>query len=150
MRSAHRAALLDSLQPCLEVWVSLQPIIQDQDIVFFSFLIIKLAMMPASMLRDYSTSASLTPSDFFYVASTYWKITSYRSALDLAMFGTLLTGRLLCWLLFSLDRRARYSICRWFQDFVMTPSRSLHLHITRGLARHGYPWVPTDQGLSCP
>ena len=31
-------ALLDSLQPCLEVWVSLQPIIQDQDLVSFSFL----------------------------------------------------------------------------------------------------------------
>jgi hypothetical protein len=26
----------------------------------------------------------------------------------------------------------------------MTFLRSLHLHLARGLVRHGYPWVPTD------
>jgi hypothetical protein len=31
-------------------------------------------------------------------------------------------------------------------SFDMTLSRPLHLHIDRGLERHGYPWVPTDQG----
>jgi hypothetical protein len=28
----------------------------------------------------------------------------------------------------------------------MTSSRPLRLHSDRGLERHGYPWVPTDQG----
>jgi hypothetical protein len=37
---------------------------QDHDSVFFSFFSIKLAMLPASMLGDYSTSASSTPSCF--------------------------------------------------------------------------------------
>jgi hypothetical protein len=50
------------------------------------------------------------------------------------------TGRLPSWLCFLLlDRCARYSTCRWLQPFVMTLSRSLRLHITRGLVRHGYP-----------
>jgi hypothetical protein len=26
----------------------------------------------------------------------------------------------------------------------------LHLHLTRGLVRHGYPWVPTDQAHARP
>jgi hypothetical protein len=30
--------------------------------------------------------------------------------------------------------------------FDMTLSPTLHLHVNRGLVRHGYPWVPTDQG----
>ena len=109
-------------------------------------------MLPASMLGNYSTSASLTLSNFFYVASTSWKLTSYRSALDLATLSTIPTGRLLSWLLFSflLDRRACYSTCRWLHDFVITPSRSLRLHIARGLVRHGYPWIPTGQGHSHP
>jgi hypothetical protein len=34
--------------------------------------------------------------------------------------------------------------------FDMTSSRPLRLHVDRGLVRHGYPWVPTDQGLSRP
>jgi hypothetical protein len=37
---------------------------QDHDSVFFSFLSIKPAMLPASMLGDYSTGASSTPSYF--------------------------------------------------------------------------------------
>jgi hypothetical protein len=37
---------------------------QDHDLVFFFFWSIKPAMLPASMLGDYSTSASLTPSCF--------------------------------------------------------------------------------------
>jgi hypothetical protein len=28
----------------------------------------------------------------------------------------------------------------------MTSSQPLRLHFDRGLERHGYPWVPTDQG----
>jgi hypothetical protein len=28
--------------------------------------------------------------------------------------------------------------------------RLLHLHIARGLVRHGYPWVPTDQAHGHP
>jgi hypothetical protein len=82
---------------------------------------------------------------FFSVATIYLKLPSYSSALDLAKLGKLQTGRLLSWLHFLLDRRACYSTCRWLQDFVITPSRSLHLHNTQGLVRHGYPWVPTNQ-----
>jgi hypothetical protein len=32
----------------------------------------------------------------------------------------------------------------------MTLLRSLHLHISRGLVRHGYTWVPTDQAHGRP
>jgi hypothetical protein len=32
----------------------------------------------------------------------------------------------------------------------MTFLRSLHLHLARGLVRHGYPWVPTDQAHGHP
>jgi hypothetical protein len=32
----------------------------------------------------------------------------------------------------------------------MTPSQPLRLHVVRGLERHGYPWVPTDQGPGGP
>jgi hypothetical protein len=35
-------------------------------------------------------------------------------------------------------------------DGVMTSSQLLRLHVDRGLERHGYPWVPTDQGLGGP
>jgi hypothetical protein len=34
--------------------------------------------------------------------------------------------------------------------FDMTSSRPIRLHVNRGLERHEYPWVPTDQGLSHP
>jgi hypothetical protein len=45
---------------------------QDHDSVFFSFLSIKPAMLHTSMLGDYSTRASLTPSCFFIIP-TYWE-----------------------------------------------------------------------------
>jgi hypothetical protein len=32
----------------------------------------------------------------------------------------------------------------------MTFLRSLRLHLARGLVRHGYPWVPTDQAHGLP
>jgi hypothetical protein len=32
----------------------------------------------------------------------------------------------------------------------MTSLRSLRLHLARGLVRHGYPWVPTDQAHNYP
>jgi hypothetical protein len=32
----------------------------------------------------------------------------------------------------------------------MTFLRSLRLHLARGLVRHGYPWVPTDQAHGHP
>jgi hypothetical protein len=34
--------------------------------------------------------------------------------------------------------------------FSMTSSQPLCLHVDRGLERHGYPWVPTDQGPGGP
>ena len=80
--------------------MSLQSLVLDQECLLF--WIIKPALLPASMLGDYSTSASSMPSNFFYVASTSGKPTSYRSALDLATLGTRLQGRLLSWLLILL------------------------------------------------
>jgi hypothetical protein len=53
--------------PCSHSWRSgclYTSFDQDHDSIFFSFLSIKPAMLPASMLGDYSTSASLTPSCF--------------------------------------------------------------------------------------
>jgi hypothetical protein len=32
----------------------------------------------------------------------------------------------------------------------MTFLRSLRIHLARGLVRHGYPWVPTDQAHGRP
>jgi hypothetical protein len=32
----------------------------------------------------------------------------------------------------------------------MTFLRLLRLHLARGLVRHGYPWVPTDQAHGRP
>jgi hypothetical protein len=32
----------------------------------------------------------------------------------------------------------------------MTFLRSLRVHLARGLVRHGYPWVPTDQAHNRP
>jgi hypothetical protein len=92
------------------------------------------------------------PLNFFIVVLIYWKPTSYRSSLDLLSFDKT-TNRSIAkssCSFFLLDRRARYSTCRWLQDFVMTLSRSLRLHIARGLVRHGYPWVPTDQAHGRP
>jgi hypothetical protein len=34
--------------------------------------------------------------------------------------------------------------------FSMTSSQPLCPHVDRGLERHGYPWVPTDQGPGSP
>jgi hypothetical protein len=34
--------------------------------------------------------------------------------------------------------------------FDMTSSQPLRLHVDRGLERHGYPWVPTDQVPGAP
>jgi hypothetical protein len=110
------------------------------------FWIIIPAILPATMLRYYSMSASLTPLSFFIVVSIYWKSTSYRSSLNLSSFDKATNrsaAKLICFSFF-LDRRARYSTCRWLQDFVMTLSRSLRL------VRHGYPWLPIDQAHDSP
>jgi hypothetical protein len=39
------------------------------------------------------------------------------------------------------------SIALWLRHDLL---RSLRLHIARGLVRHGYPWVPTDQAHGRP
>jgi hypothetical protein len=90
-----------------------------------------------------------------YVLDTLWIFSSsFRSIGSLLPIGhhstslhsaRLQIGWLLSLLVFLLDRRARYSTSWWLQDFVMTLSRSLRLHITWGFVRHGYPWVPMDQ-----
>jgi hypothetical protein len=137
-KASSSSALLDSLQPCLEMWVSLHFIRSRPCLSFLLFFSIKPAMLPASMLGDYSTSASSTPScfphrtdllgnlflntsllnllfflscwniipailpatmlgyysclhlrrplNFFIVILIYWKPSSYRSSLDLALF----------------------------------------------------------------
>jgi hypothetical protein len=79
----------------------------------FLFMIIIPAILPATMLGYYSMSVSSMPSDFFLVVFIYWKSASYRSSLDLTLFGKT-TNRSdatqICF--FFLDRRACYSTCR--------------------------------------
>jgi hypothetical protein len=70
MRSAHLQGLLEVSSARLlvamlgDMGVSTLHSIQDHDLVFFSFWSIKPVILPASMLGDYSTSASSTPSCF--------------------------------------------------------------------------------------
>jgi hypothetical protein len=59
-KASSRSALPDSLQPCLGSGCLFTSFDQDHDLVFFSSLSIKPAMLSASMLGDYSTSASST------------------------------------------------------------------------------------------
>jgi hypothetical protein len=56
---------------------------QDHDPVFFSSLSIKLAMLPASMLRDYSTRASSTPSCFLRRTNLLGNLFLNKSLLEL-------------------------------------------------------------------
>jgi hypothetical protein len=58
---------------------------QDHDSVFFSFLSIKPAMLPASMLGDYSTSASSTPSCFPRRIDLLGNVFPITSLLDLLL-----------------------------------------------------------------
>jgi hypothetical protein len=116
---------------------------------FFFFWIIIPAILPATVLGYYSMSASLMP-NFFIVVSIYWKSASYRSSLDLSSFGETSNrsaAKLTCSFFFWTDVHAT---CRYLYDFVMTFLRSSRLHLARGLVRHGYPWVPTDQAHSRP
>ena len=70
-------ALLDSLQSCLEVWVSLQPIIQDQDLVSFSFLDHQTGHAARFNAQGLLYECVFNALLFFYVASTFWKYTSF-------------------------------------------------------------------------
>jgi hypothetical protein len=63
--------------------VSLQPIFQDQDLVSF-FLIIQPAMLATSILGDYSTRVSSTPSYFLHRFDLLENLVSDRSVLNLA------------------------------------------------------------------
>jgi hypothetical protein len=87
------SALPDSLQPCLEIWVPLH-FVQDHDSVFFSFWSIKPAMQSASMLEDYSTSASPTPPCFHCHADLLGNPFPITLLLDL-----LFPSRLLFWII---------------------------------------------------
>jgi hypothetical protein len=51
------------------------------------FWIIIPAILPTTMLRYYSMSASLMPSKFFIIVSIYWKPAFYKLSLDLSSFG---------------------------------------------------------------
>jgi hypothetical protein len=91
--------------------------------------------------------------NFFIVVSIYWEPTSYRSSLDLCTFGKTINrsaARLTCsFFSFWTDVHAIRPVDSSY-DFVMTFLRSLRLHLARGLVRHGYPWVPTDQAHGRP
>jgi hypothetical protein len=63
-KASLRSALPDSLQLCLDIWVSLHFVRSRSWLSFLLFLSVKPAMLTASMLRDYSTSASSMPSCF--------------------------------------------------------------------------------------
>ena len=107
-------------------------------------------MLSALMLEDYSTSSSAMTSQFFYVASIYWKSTSYRLALDLAILGKLRHRSALSWLNSFLG-----TSCMLFDLSIVSRLRHVPLAVAMpthrsGLVRHGYPWVPTYQGLGRP
>jgi hypothetical protein len=76
------------------------------------------------------------PSSFRSIGSLH-PIGRHSNSLCSAKTTSRLTTKLIC--SFLLDRRARYSTCRWLQGFVMTLLSSLSLHITWGLVRHTYP-----------
>jgi hypothetical protein len=63
--------------------VSTLRLIKDHDSVFFSFLSIKPAILPASMLGDYSTSVSSTPSCFLCRTDLLGNLFLITSSLDL-------------------------------------------------------------------
>jgi hypothetical protein len=92
-------------------------------------------------------SASSMPSEFFIVVSIYWKPTFYRSSLDLSSFSKTLNrliAKLICFFLFF-----------WTDVHAIRPVDSsttyeTWVHLARGLMRHGYPWVPTDQAHGHP
>jgi hypothetical protein len=73
------------------------------------FWIIIPVILPATMLGYYSMSASLMPFNFFIVVSIYWKSASYRSLLDLALFGKTTnrsSAKLICSFFFWTDVHA--------------------------------------------
>jgi hypothetical protein len=78
-----RSALLDSLQPCWEIWVSLHFVRSRPRLSFLLFLRIKPAMLPASMLGDYSRRASSTPSCFLHHTNLLGNPFVITSLLDL-------------------------------------------------------------------
>jgi hypothetical protein len=82
-KASLRSVLLDSLQPCWEIWGSLHFVRSRQWLCFSAFLSIKLAMLPASMLGDYSTRASLTPSWFLRRTDLLGNLFFIMSLLDL-------------------------------------------------------------------
>jgi hypothetical protein len=63
---------------------------QDHDSVFFSFWSIKPAMLSASMLGDYSRSASSTPSSFLHHTDLLGNPFLITSILDLLFFSSFL------------------------------------------------------------
>jgi hypothetical protein len=118
---------------------------------FFSWIIIP-AILPADDARILLYECILNALwNFFIIISIYRKLTSHRASLDRSSFGKTSNrsaAKSICSFLF-------WSTCMLFDlsiayDFIVTFLRSLCLHLARGLVRHGYPWVPTDQAHGCP
>jgi hypothetical protein len=85
-KASLRSAPQDSLQPCWEIWVPLHFVRSRPWLGFLLFWIIKPAMLPASMLGDYSTSASSTPSCFPRRTDLSGNLFPITSLLDLLSF----------------------------------------------------------------
>jgi hypothetical protein len=99
---------------------------------------------------SYSTSLDYARSvvlrfDSLSSASTSWHQDPSRSTFDFAHK----TGASFSILIPMHPTRPQR--CHAFTSLLAkTSPQPLRLHIDRGLERHGYPWVPTDQGLNCP
>jgi hypothetical protein len=88
-KASLRPAPPDSLQPCWEIWVPLHFVRSRPRLSFLLFLSTKPAMLPASMLGDYSTSASSTPSCFprrTDLSGNVFPITSLLNLLSFLLF----------------------------------------------------------------
>jgi hypothetical protein len=84
LQASLRPALPDSFATMLgDLGISTLRFDQYHDLVFFSFLSIKTAMLPASLLEDYSMSASSTPCCFPRRTDLSGNLFPITSSLDL-------------------------------------------------------------------
>jgi hypothetical protein len=108
LRVRLRQSLISFIVPtCWEFFFS--SCLHSTYFLFFFFWIIIPVILPATMLGYYSMSASLMPFNFFIVVSIYWKSASYRSLLDLALFGKTTnrsSAKLICSFFFWTDVHA--------------------------------------------
>jgi hypothetical protein len=84
--------------------------------------------------------------------STLFRKLHHRPTSDIATSATTPLKTTSCDELFKilLGILGYWTLSIWDLFEVGMPTRSLRLHLARGLVRHGYPWVPTDQAHGRP